>query len=174
MSLQPGRRGSQDTGLASAGCPGKRLAGSVAQRRRRMVVQNSHPDPLLHRVCGRTVEQRTAVQTLPGRNGRDDAVAHWMMFERWRPPSAPDRTFPDTREHGSIHPPKVGENSRDRHHRSAFWFAHTRRGGGAILHHRRIRLVLIRDWSPKMDGIAATIGASQTTSSTWPRGQPRT
>ena len=91
------------------------------------------------------------------------------MFERWRPPSAPDRTFPDTREHGSIHPPKVGENSRDRHHRSAFWFAHTRRGGGAILHHRRIRLVLIRDWSPKMDGIAATIGASQTTSSTWPR-----
>jgi hypothetical protein len=106
--------------------------------------------------------------------GHDDAVAHWMMFDCWRPPSPPDRTFPDTREHGSIHPPKVSENSRDRHHRSAFWFAHTRRGGGAILHHRHIRPVLSRDWSPKMDGIAATIWASQTTSSTWPRGQTRT
>ena len=31
-----------------------------------------------------------------------------------------------------------------------------------------------RDWSPKMDGIAATIWASQTTSSTSPLRQPRT
>jgi hypothetical protein len=46
-------------------------------------------------------------------------------------------------------------------------FAGTRRGGGAILHHRHIRPVLIREWSPKMDGIAGIIGASQTTSSTW-------
>ena len=29
-------------------------------------------------------------------------------------------------------------------------------------------LVVIREWSPKMDGIAGTIWASQTTSSTWP------
>jgi hypothetical protein len=36
-------------------------------------------------------------------------------------------------------------------------------GGGAILHHRHIRPVLIREWSPKMDGIAGTIWASQTT-----------
>src|SRR6478609_5586500 len=58
--------------------------------------------------------------------------------------------------------------TRDRHNRSAQWFARTRRGGGAILHHRHIRPVLIREWSPKMDGIAGTIWASQTTSSTWP------
>ena len=102
----------------------------------------------------------------PGDGG--DAVAHWMMFDCWRPPSRPDRTFPDTRHHGAIHPPKVSANSRDRHSRSAQWFARTRRGGGAILHHRHIRPVLIRDWSPKMDGIAGTIWASQTTSSTWP------
>jgi hypothetical protein len=37
-----------------------------------------------------------------------------------------------------------------------------------ILHHRHIRPVLIREWSPKMDGIAGTIWASQTTSSTGP------
>jgi hypothetical protein len=60
------------------------------------------------------------------------------------------------------------DSSVDRHNRSAQWFARTRRGGGAILHHRHIRPVLIREWSPKMDGIAATIWASQTTSSTWP------
>jgi hypothetical protein len=39
---------------------------------------------------------------------------------------------------------------------------------GAILparppHHGHIRPALIRDWSPKMDGITATIWASQTT-----------
>jgi hypothetical protein len=32
-----------------------------------------------------------------------------------------------------------------------------------LLHHGHIRPVVIRDWSPKMDGIAATIWASQTT-----------
>ena len=79
----------------------------------------------------------------------------------------PDRTFPDactmaqSTTEGQWKQP-------DRHHRSAQWFARTRRGGGAILHHRHIRPVLIREWSPKMDGIAGTIWASQTTSSTWP------
>jgi hypothetical protein len=36
------------------------------------------------------------------------------------------------------------------------------------LHHRHTRPVLIREWSPKMDGIAGTIWASETTGSTWP------
>lgn len=38
-----------------------------------------------------------------------------------------------------------------------------RRGGRVILHHGHIRSILIRDWSRSMDGIAATIWASQTT-----------
>jgi len=97
-----------------------------------------------------------------------DAVAHWMIFDGWRPPSRPDTTLPDTRQHGAIHPPKVPEHSVERHIRSASWFALTRCGGGAILHHRHIRSVLNREWSPKMDGIAGTIWASQTTSPTWP------
>jgi len=97
-----------------------------------------------------------------------------MMFDSSQPPSRPHQTFRDTRQDGSIHPPKVSDNSRGRHGRSALWFARTRRGGGSILHHRHIRPVLIRDWSPKMDGITATIWASQTTNSTWPLRQPRT
>ena len=43
------------------------------------------------------------------------------------------------------------------------WFQLHRRGGRVILHHGHIRPVLIRDWSPEMDGIAATIWASRTT-----------
>ncbi len=50
-----------------------------------------------------------------------------------------------------------------RHERSAMWFELYRRGGRVILHHGHIRPVLIRDWSPPMDGIEAAIWASQTT-----------
>jgi hypothetical protein len=89
-----------------------------------------------------------------------------MMFDCWRPPSRPDRTFPDTRHHGAIHPPKVSANSRDRHNRSAQWFARTRRGGGAILHHRHIRPVLIREWSPRWTASRAPSGQAK------PRARP--
>lgn len=43
------------------------------------------------------------------------------------------------------------------------WFQFYRRGGRFILHHGHIRPVLVRDWSPEMDGVAAAIWASQTT-----------
>jgi len=59
---------------------------------------------------------------------------------------------------------RVGENSLDRHARSATWFAAYRRAGALTLHHRLIRPVLVRDWSTPMDGIQATIWASQSTS----------
>lgn len=108
-----------------------------------------------------TTEVARRLHHHPTRGG--DAVAHWMMFDSWRPPSRPDTTFPDTRCRGAIHPPKVPARSRERQFRGAYFFAGTRRGGSAILHHRHLRSVLIREWSPKMDGIAATIWASQTT-----------
>ena len=50
-----------------------------------------------------------------------------------------------------------------RHERSTAWFQLYRRGGRVILHHGHIQPVLIRAWSPVMDGITATIWASQTT-----------
>ncbi len=97
----------------------------------------------------------------PPDNG--DAIAHWMKFDCWRPPSRPDRTFPDTRDHGATRRPKTGPQSRDRHDRSALWFSRKRRSGSILLHHRHIRPVLVREWSREMDGIAATIWASGTT-----------
>ena len=98
----------------------------------------------------------------PPENG--DAIAHWMKYDSWRPSSRPNVTFPDTRQHGSSQPAKASPGSLDRQHRGSLWFAVNRRGGGIVLHHRHIRPVLIRDWSRPMDGIAATVWASRTTS----------
>jgi len=93
-----------------------------------------------------------------------DAIAHWMAYDSWQPPSRPHTTYPQTREHGATRMARVGENSLDRHARSATWFAVHRRAGAVILHHRHIRPVLVRDWSTPMDGIQATIWATQSTS----------
>ncbi len=65
--------------------------------------------------------------------------------------------------HGPDRPATTSRQSLQRHERSTLWFQLYRRGGRVILHHGHIRPVLIRDWSRKMDGIAATIWASQTT-----------
>ena len=92
-----------------------------------------------------------------------DAIAHWMKYDSERPPSRPDKIFPDTREYGALRPAGASAQSQARTDRSAYWFAVNRRGGSTLLHHRHIRPVLIRDWSPRMDGITATIFASSTT-----------
>jgi hypothetical protein len=92
-----------------------------------------------------------------------DAIAHWLKYDARRPPSRPEQTFPDTRQHGAIRPTRASTRSRDRNDRSAAWFGLNRRGGSVILHHRHIRRVLIREWSPTMDGITATIFASRAT-----------
>lgn len=87
-----------------------------------------------------------------------------MKYDSGRPPSRPHKTYPQTSEHGSTRLRRASPQTRDRHDRSAMWFSINRRGGTVVLHHRHIRPVLIRDWSRPMDGITATIWASQTTS----------
>ncbi|MCW2514352.1 MAG: hypothetical protein JWR11_3394 [Mycobacterium sp.] len=92
-----------------------------------------------------------------------DAIAHWMKFDSWRAPSQPTMTFRDTRWYGSSHIPTTAAQSKDRQQRSAVWFARNRQGGSAILHHRHVRSVLVRQWAPQMDGVVATVWASRTT-----------
>ena len=101
-----------------------------------------------------------------------DAITHWMSYDGWQPPSRPHTTYPQTRAHGATQMPNVSENSLDRHARSATWFAAYRRGGAVILHHRHIRPILLREWSTPMDGIEATIWASQSTGHTVDRATP--
>jgi hypothetical protein len=95
--------------------------------------------------------------------GTGDPIAHWIEYDSWQPPSQPATTYPQTRDHGALRPDSVTQQSLQRQERSAVFFARNRRGGNVILHHRHIRAVLVRDWSPQMDGITATIWASQTT-----------
>jgi hypothetical protein len=92
-----------------------------------------------------------------------DPIAHWMITDASRPPSRPNKAFPDTRSHGATRPTTTSAQSQQRHDRSSHWFGRHRRGGGIILHHRHIQPVLIREWSPKMDGFDAQIWASRTT-----------
>jgi len=92
-----------------------------------------------------------------------DVIAHWMKYDSHQPPSRPLMLFPKTREYGSMRPSSINGQSQQRQTRSAKWFAVNRRGGNLILHHRHLNPVLARDWAPKLDGITATIFASQTT-----------
>jgi len=123
--------------------------------------------------AGDPAEQQQLIAAIGRRLGRPgyqpadtgDAIAHWMKYDSWRPPSRPHTTFPQTRRYGSS-PARTATTSRQslrRHERSTLWFQLYRRGGRVLLHHGHIRPVLIRDWSPEMEGIAATIWASQTT-----------
>jgi hypothetical protein len=117
-------------------------------------------------------QQQTLIAEIGLRLGRPDyqppeggdAIAHWMKYDSWRPPSRPPTTYPDTRGYRAARPAAPDSRGLDRQHRSSQWFAVNRRGGSIVLHHRHIRPVLSRDWSRPMDGITATIWASQTTS----------
>jgi len=92
-----------------------------------------------------------------------DAIAHWIDYDSWHPPSRPRTTYPQTRDYGAPRLAATSQQSLQRQERSALFFRVHRHGGNVILHHRHIQPVLIRDWSPKMDGITATIWASRTT-----------
>jgi hypothetical protein len=88
-----------------------------------------------------------------------------MKHDSWRPPSLPRTPFPQARGYRSstARPATTSRQTLQRHLRSTAWFQLYRRGGRIILHHGHIQPVLIRAWSPEMDGITATIWASQTT-----------
>jgi hypothetical protein len=83
-----------------------------------------------------------------------------------RPPVTPQRTYLDTRARCSNHVSTPGKANQARHEGSAFWFARRPDGGNVILHHRHVRPVLIRPWSPTMEGIEGAIWASADLTST--------
>ena len=118
------------------------LASGDAEQQRRFVVE---------------VGRRLGRPDYEQRDG-EDAIAQWMKYDSWRPPSRPQTTFTQTREHGSSTPAKVGTQSIERQQRGAVRFAVNRRGGSVILHHRHIQPVLVREWSPPMDGNRHQLG----------------
>ena len=90
-----------------------------------------------------------------------DAITRWVRSDPPHPPSQPGRTLPETRAYLAIRAPKDSQQTQARHRRSAYWFGQNRRAGNLLLGHRHLRPVLIRDWSPRPDGVAASISATQ-------------
>jgi TniQ len=93
----------------------------------------------------------------------NQAIGHWMLYDSHHPPSRPDKTFPDTRDHGAMRRAQPSPLSQERTIRSAGWFKLNRRGGNVILYHRHLKPVISREWAAPMDGITATITASGST-----------
>lgn len=91
------------------------------------------------------------------------AIAHWMRYDSLHPPSRPDKTFPQTRDHGAMQHAQPSSQTQLRTLRSASWFTLNRRGANAILYHRHLKPVTHREWAPEMDGMTATITASGST-----------
>jgi hypothetical protein len=93
----------------------------------------------------------------------NQAITHWMLYDSHRPPSRPDKTFPDTRYLSAMRHAQPSPLSQQRTNRSAGWFKLNRRGANVILYHRHLKPVISREWAPPMDGITATITASGST-----------
>ncbi len=122
-------------------------AGSIAEQRR-------FADEISSRLCWHGYQPQAT----------SDAIAHWMESDAPRPPSAPPKTFPQTR--GNKAPGQltsVSERIQGARSRSANWYGRNQKGGNVILHHRHIRPVLIREWSREMQHFVGAIWASQTT-----------
>ena len=133
---------------------------------------HSSPRPHWRRLAAGDAEQTAAVHHrdraaprppgLPATRGRR-RDRHWMKYDSWRPPSKPHKLFP---AHPRI---RLNPASHDQltEQRPAgpqcVLVQHQPARRQVLLHHRHIRPVLIRDWSRPMDGIAATIWASQST-----------
>jgi hypothetical protein len=93
-----------------------------------------------------------------GQRGRDRALDEIRQLAPTQPPAARVSRHPRL-PHG---PPRYTDTAGQRRTlRSATWFGINRRGGNVILHHRHIRPVLIRDWSPRMDASAQQYGPAE-------------
>lgn len=99
-------------------------------------------------------------------SSEQDAIAHWIETDCWRPPALPPTTFPaapGNRKPSQVNRVKVA--SAERTLRSAAWFGlKDRRGmGDAVLHHSTLRPVIVREWSPDMQEYRGAIWNSQRT-----------
>lgn len=93
-----------------------------------------------------------------------DAIAHWMDQDCWRPPSLPLHDYHSQRTFAGLHHPKPDQRTDKARVISAAWFAQHRRGGHAMLHHRSLAPVILRDWSPPNELFESALTATATAS----------
>lgn len=106
--------------------------------------------------------------------GEQDAIAHWIEVDCWRAPTTPPTTFEKAPGHRK--PSQLrhrNQFSDERTWRSATWFGlKNRRGAGdVVLHHRTLRPVIVREWSPDMQEYRGAIWNSQRTEARFKRPQ---
>jgi hypothetical protein len=94
-----------------------------------------------------------------------DPISHWIEADCWNPPSLPDHTFNSLKTFcGPVGFRKSANNADGKRGTSALWFSRHRRGGDAMLHHRTLNPVVIRDWSTKMEMFTSALALTADTS----------
>lgn len=87
----------------------------------------------------------------------NDPIAHWIDQDCWRPPSRPYHDYRRLRTFGGHTYRKAIKTADEKRRTSAEWFARHRRGGDAMLHHRTLNSVVVRDWTGAMEQFSGTI-----------------
>jgi hypothetical protein len=94
-----------------------------------------------------------------------DPISHWIEADCWNPPSLPNHTFNSLKTFcGPVGFRKSANNADSKRGTSALWFSRHRRGGDAMLHHRTLNPVVIRDWSTKMETFTSALALTADTS----------
>jgi hypothetical protein len=94
-----------------------------------------------------------------------DPVSHWIEHDCWQPPSLPSYTFRSGKTFGGPAGFRRPNKDADAKRRTAaYWFVHHNRVGDAMLHHRTLNPVVIRDWSTKMETFTSALALTAATS----------
>lgn len=92
-----------------------------------------------------------------------DPIAHWIEQDCWHPPSLPNTDYRSLKTFRGATFRKPVKNSDEKRRVSADWFSIHHRGGDAMLHHRTLNPVVIRDWSTKMEMFTSALALTATT-----------
>lgn len=93
-----------------------------------------------------------------------DPIAHWIEQDCWQPPSLPNTDYRSQRTFGGKTFPKPAKDSENKRAHAAYWFTQkNRHGGDALLHHRSLNPIVIRDWSIKMEMFVGALSVSADT-----------
>ncbi|GAA1309433.1 hypothetical protein [Saccharothrix xinjiangensis] len=102
-----------------------------------------------------------------------DPISHWIEQDCHQAPSTPNTDYRSLRTFGGSSFVKPAKDNDNKRRLAAYWFARKhRRGGDALLHHRSLGLVIIRDWSPRMELFTAALAQTAATRTHQPR-RPR-
>ncbi|MEV7551927.1 hypothetical protein AB0N89_20090 [Amycolatopsis sp. NPDC089917] len=94
-----------------------------------------------------------------------DPVSHGIEHDSWKPPSLPNYDFRSLKTFaGPAGFRRAGKDADTKRRTSAAWFVKHQHGGDAMLYHRHLNPVVIRDWSTRMELFTSAIALTANTS----------